>query len=119
MAQAIPRVICERSSEYRLTSVLHKFRHGRDELYDIRAVAAESNYPPDITDYMNRLWLNGDIGAVVPWGQLNYLIFANFLLTGDWIRDFSGYIEKVVDAGVRTVMFAGDAVSRMAKCYLL
>ncbi|KAF9788629.1 serine carboxypeptidase [Thelephora terrestris] len=66
-----------------------------------------STYPPDFTD-----WLNGQIakiGANVYWTSASTTVYNNFYSTGDWMRTSLPYLEKVINAGIRTVIYDGDA----------
>lgn len=38
-------------------------------------------------------------------------MYANFASTGDWMRNSRGDLEKVIDKGVKVLVYAGDAVS--------
>jgi len=49
------------------------------------------------------------IGNAHPWVQTNFGVYSNFASTGDWMRSSRWALEAVIDAGVRTVIYAGDA----------
>lgn len=77
--------------------------------YDVYYVLdyENSTYPPDFSD-----WLNNQtkaIGAEATWTQLSGTVYNNFFKTGDWMRSSISYLEKVINAGVRTILYDGDA----------
>jgi hypothetical protein len=49
------------------------------------------------------------IGSQSTWIEINYGVYNNFALTGDWMRSSSSNLELVINAGVRTVLYDGDA----------
>jgi carboxypeptidase C (cathepsin A) len=84
-----------------------------------------SNYPPDLTQWLNN---QSAIGAEKNWSSSNNTIFNTFISTGscdhnayppytltglvligDWARSSIGALERVIEAGVRTVIYSGDA----------
>ncbi|KAF9465808.1 serine carboxypeptidase [Collybia nuda] len=64
-------------------------------------------YPPDITDYLNSV--ASKIGAESTWQFTNRGVYNNFAATGDWMRNSRPDLETVINAGVRTIVFDGDA----------
>ena len=64
-------------------------------------------YPADITDYLASV--ANTIGAESKWSMTNYDVYSNFAYTGDWMRNSAIDLAKVVDAGVRTLIYVGDA----------
>ncbi|KAF9255947.1 serine carboxypeptidase [Marasmius fiardii PR-910] len=64
-------------------------------------------YPPNITNYINSI--RSSIGAEVPWSDFNPLVYANFVYTGDWMRNSRPDLERVINSGVRVLIYAGDA----------
>ncbi|KAF9644244.1 alpha/beta-hydrolase [Thelephora ganbajun] len=78
-------------------------------VWDVYYVLARSpsGYPADFTN-----WLNSKtslIGADVTWSASSSIIYNNFFSTGDWMRSSSHYLEKVINAGIRTAIYDGDA----------
>lgn len=77
-------------------------------------------YPPDITQYLTNTSLMKTIGAESTWVMSNDDIYFNFADTGDWMRTSRPLLEKVIDAGVRTVIYDGDAVRLLCwLCYVV
>ena len=66
-------------------------------------------YPPIIEPYLNSEEVTSKIGSEGTWAMSNYDIVYQFNLTGDYIRSKSSYLETVINAGVRTVLYNGDA----------
>ncbi|KAF9644836.1 serine carboxypeptidase [Thelephora ganbajun] len=66
-----------------------------------------SGYPADFTDWLNSQ--TSSIGADVTWSASSSTIYNNFFSTGDWMRSTRPYLEKVINAGVRTAIYDGDA----------
>jgi len=85
-------------------------------------------YPPDFTNYINGI--ASKVGGQGTWQFSNDDVYSNFfatgraflipcrsntaygLSTGDWMRNSRPDLETVINAGVRTIVFDGDAVSR-------
>jgi carboxypeptidase C (cathepsin A) len=66
-------------------------------------------YPHPIEPYLNLAEVTSKIGSEGTWAMSNNDIVYQFNLTGDYIRSKKIYLEAVIDAGVRTVLYDGDA----------
>ncbi|KAI0758948.1 alpha/beta-hydrolase [Fomes fomentarius] len=66
-------------------------------------------YPPDITSYLRSSAVTSKIGAESTWQKTNNQVYSNFASTGDWMHNSRPDLEKVIDAGVRTLIYDGDA----------
>ncbi|KAL1743846.1 Alpha/Beta hydrolase protein [Schizophyllum fasciatum] len=77
--------------------------------WDVYYVLSETPdpYPADITDYLGSI--SSAIGAESNWSMTNYDVYTNFAYTGDWMRNSALDLQRVVDAGVRTLVYVGDA----------
>ncbi|KAJ6549989.1 serine carboxypeptidase [Mycena capillaripes] len=77
--------------------------------HDIYYVPADEfdTYPPDITSYLASV--ADSIGAEVDWQMSNGDVYDNFADTGDWMRSALPALEAVSDAGVRVLLYNGDA----------
>jgi carboxypeptidase C (cathepsin A) len=64
-------------------------------------------YPPNITDYLNTI--RSKVGAATTWQETSDDVYYRFAATGDWMRTSKAYLENVVNSGVRTLIFDGDA----------
>ncbi|KAH8080720.1 serine carboxypeptidase [Cristinia sonorae] len=83
--------------------------------YDYYYVPSErpDPYPADFTEYINSENVTSKIGAEGTWADFSPLVYANFAATGDWVRSAREDLETVINAGVRTLIFAGDAVDAL------
>ncbi|PLW10658.1 hypothetical protein PCANC_17821 [Puccinia coronata f. sp. avenae] len=78
--------------------------------YDARQ--NESNpFPPDLTPLLNDTRFKASIGVPsnVNWYDCNDDVHMDFEGGGDWMRDYSKPLERIINAGIRTLMYAGDA----------
>lgn len=66
-------------------------------------------YPPDLTAYLDSSNVTSVIGSQNTWSQSNYNIYNQFLAGGDWMRSQLPNLEMVINSGVRTVIYDGDA----------
>jgi len=81
---------------------------GKFDVYDVRA-PSDDPYPPDITTYLRLSSVTSKIGAEQTWTQSNDQIYSNFASTGDWMHNSAPKLETVINAGVRTIVYDGDA----------
>lgn len=70
-------------------------------------------YPPDLTTYLTNKSLMSKIGAEVTWSESSNTVYSNFARTGDWMTNSRPFLETVINAGVRTIIYDGDAVRRV------
>ncbi|KAF5314902.1 hypothetical protein D9619_007517 [Psilocybe cf. subviscida] len=77
--------------------------------YDVYYVLTEDPdpYPPAITTFLNTVATQ--IGGEVRWTQSSNAVYRNFSLTGDWMKNSSPDLEFVINSGVRTIIYDGDA----------
>ncbi|KAF8500349.1 serine carboxypeptidase [Russula emetica] len=68
-------------------------------------------YPPALEPYLQSSAVTSEIGSQSPspWVETNYEVYSQFAATGDWMRSSSPYLEMVINSGVRTVVYDGDA----------
>jgi carboxypeptidase C (cathepsin A) len=66
-------------------------------------------YPPALDNYLNSPVVTSKIGSYHTWLETNMDVYNNFAATGDWMRTSRPDLEKVINAGVRTVIYDGDA----------
>ncbi|KAG6861354.1 hypothetical protein C0995_001087 [Termitomyces sp. Mi166 len=78
----------------------------KDQVYYVLTPTPDP-YPPDITNYLNSI--SPKIGAETKWTETNTDVYSSFASTGDWMRNSRPALESVIDAGVRTIIFDGDA----------
>lgn len=53
--------------------------------------------------------MTSKIGSQSTWVETSSSVFNRFGTTGDWMRSSSSNLELVINAGVRTVIYDGDA----------
>jgi carboxypeptidase C (cathepsin A) len=66
-------------------------------------------YPPTLDPYLHSAAVTSKIGSQSTWVESNTDIYDQFAATGDWMRSSSPNLEAVINAGVRTVIYDGDA----------
>ncbi|KAJ3556291.1 hypothetical protein NM688_g2106 [Phlebia brevispora] len=79
--------------------------------YDVYFILARDPdpYPPDLSTYLGNKTLMSVIGAESAWSETSDTVYDNFAKTGDWMTNSRPLLETVIDAGVRTIVFDGDA----------
>jgi len=79
--------------------------------WDVYYVPTENPdpYPPPLDNYLNNTAVTSKIGSHVEWEEVNIDVYNNFAATGDWMRTSLPDLEKVINAGVRTIIYDGDA----------
>ncbi|KAI0326943.1 serine carboxypeptidase [Cubamyces sp. BRFM 1775] len=77
--------------------------------YDSDYILAKSPdaYPPDITAYINNTALRSKIGADVAWEIVDRGVLAAF--ESEWSQNARPTLESVINDGLRTVLYDGDA----------
>ncbi|CUA72024.1 hypothetical protein RSOLAG22IIIB_04885 [Rhizoctonia solani] len=78
---------------------------GDYDFYDVRL----KDTPHEGSALFNDLDFKARIGAEGHWERTSDQIFQNFESTGDWMKATRQDLEKVINAGVRTLILAGDA----------
>ena len=66
-------------------------------------------YPPPLDKYLNSHAVTSKIGSHAKWKAANFDVYEHFAATGDLIRTSLPDLETVINAGVRTVIYDGDA----------
>ncbi|KAI0000651.1 serine carboxypeptidase [Russula compacta] len=66
-------------------------------------------YPPPLDNYLNSPAVTSKIGSQTTWQTTSNVVTQNFGATGDWMRSSLPDLEFVINAGVRTVIYDGDA----------
>ncbi|KAI0341285.1 serine carboxypeptidase [Trametopsis cervina] len=79
--------------------------------WDVYFVLAQNPdaYPPDLSTYLGSSSLKSKIGAESSWQETNDDVYDNFANTGDWMTNSRPHLENVISAGVRTIVYVGDA----------
>ena len=66
-------------------------------------------YPPKLNSYLHSSAITSKIGSQSKWVKRNNHVYAQFAAAGDWMRSSLRDLETVIDSGVRTVIYDGDA----------
>jgi len=66
-------------------------------------------YPPPLDKYLNSQAVTSKIGSHAKWEATNLDVYYHFAATGDSMRTSLPDLETVINAGVRTVIYDGDA----------
>ncbi|KAI0829246.1 serine carboxypeptidase [Trametes gibbosa] len=79
--------------------------------YDVYYVLTKNPdpYPPPLDTYLGSKTLMKKIGAESEWEETSVDVYSNFGQTGDWMHNSRPNLEKVINAGVRTIVYDGDA----------
>ncbi|KAF5360521.1 hypothetical protein D9756_004504 [Leucocoprinus leucothites] len=96
---------CTRAQTYCNANILGLLAGDWDVYYV--PTANPDPYPPDLTNYLSSI--ASKIGAESTWQESNILIYENFEVAGDWMRNSRPELETVINAGVRTIIYDGDA----------
>ncbi|KEP50782.1 serine carboxypeptidase [Rhizoctonia solani 123E] len=99
--------VCSSAQSYCNSRVLSPLG-GNYDVYDVR-VKNPDPYPYDPTSLLSSSSFRSKIGALKAWTTTNTQVYSNFASTGDWMRNSRPDLEKVINAGVRTLILAGDA----------
>ena len=99
--------ICSAAQDYCNSQILSPLADNWDYYYV--PVMNPDPYPPQINTYLTNPAVISKIGSKSAWQESNNNIYYQFALTGDWMRSALPALEAVIDAGVRTVIYAGDA----------
>ncbi|KAJ3575512.1 hypothetical protein NP233_g1062 [Leucocoprinus birnbaumii] len=102
---AVDNFTCTAAQAYCNANVLGQLSGNWDVYYV--PTANPDPYPPAIANYLNSV--ASTIGAEATWQQSNELIYENFAVAGDWMRNSRPDLESVINAGVRTIIYDGDA----------
>ncbi|KAL5528105.1 hypothetical protein ACEPAF_7241 [Sanghuangporus sanghuang] len=81
---------------------------GSFDVYDVRE-PSDDPYPPDIVPLLQSTSFMNSIGAESTFTESSNGVYSNFASTGDWMLNSAPDLAAVVDAGVRTVIYDGDA----------
>ena len=66
-------------------------------------------YPPALEPYLQSSAVTSKIGSQSTWEEANNEVYSQFVATGDIMRSSLPNLEMVINSGVRTVVYDGDA----------
>ena len=81
---------------------------GNWDVYYVLALDPDP-YPPQLDNYLTDPAVTSKIGSQSEWQETNLDVYDSFAATGDWTRSSSPDLERVINEGVRTVIYVGDA----------
>ncbi|KAF5343788.1 hypothetical protein D9757_007134 [Collybiopsis confluens] len=97
--------VCSKAQSFCNDNILSPLA-GNFDVYYVLATNPDP-YPPDLTSYLRSIQTK--IGAESTWQETNDQVYDNFAATGDWMRNSRPDLESVINAGVRVVVYDGDA----------
>ncbi|KAA1476177.1 serine carboxypeptidase [Dentipellis sp. KUC8613] len=99
--------VCSQAQNYCNNNILSPLA-GNWDVYYVLAQNPDP-YPPDLTSYLTSRAVTSKIGSQSTWQETNDDVYDNFAETGDWMRNSAPNLETVINSGVRTVVYDGDA----------
>ncbi|KAI0053186.1 serine carboxypeptidase [Auriscalpium vulgare] len=99
--------VCSSAQDYCNNNILSPLAGNWDVYYV--PTANPDPYPADLTSYLTSSAVTSKIGSQSTWQETNDDVYDNFAATGDWMRSSKPALETVIKAGVRTVVYDGDA----------
>ena len=100
-------VVCSAAQNWCISSIYDPLA-GDWDVYYVPANRPDP-YPPVLEPYLQSSAVTSKIGSQATWSALNDLVFYQFLATGDRVRSARPYLETVINSGVRTIIYDGDA----------
>ncbi|KAJ7635296.1 Alpha/Beta hydrolase protein [Roridomyces roridus] len=97
--------VCSKAQSFCNGNIISRLIGDHDEYYVLSG--SDDLYPPDINSWLSSV--QTQIGAEVTREMTNGDVYDNFALTGDWMRSKLPALDAVVDAGVRVMIYNGDA----------
>ncbi|KAJ8521695.1 hypothetical protein ONZ45_g1632 [Pleurotus djamor] len=97
--------VCSRAQSFCNNNILSSLA-GNFDVYYVLATNPDP-YPPSFTTWLNSV--ASKIGGEVTYTTSSRTVYNNFAATGDWMRNSRPDLETVINAGVRTIIFDGDA----------
>ena len=100
--------VCAAAVNFCNTKVFFSLEGTTWDPYYVLASAPDS-FPPVIEPYLNKPAVASKIGGLGTFQHANLTIYNNFSTTGDWMRTSRPDLEKIINAGVQTILYDGDA----------
>ncbi|KAF9448783.1 serine carboxypeptidase [Macrolepiota fuliginosa MF-IS2] len=100
--------VCSSAQSYCNNNILSPLAGNWDVYYVL--TQNPDPYPPAIASYLNSV--ASTIGGEVTWTESSDTVYNHFAATGklcDWMRNSRPNLETVINAGVRTIVYDGDA----------
>jgi len=107
---------CNHGGSNAVCSAAQSFCNGRilgplSGNWDVYYVPTENPdpYPPQLDSYLHSSAVTSKIGSQSTWVKGNRNVYAQFAAAGDWMRSSIRDLDMVINFGVRTVIYDGDA----------
>jgi cathepsin A (carboxypeptidase C) len=105
---------CVPGSFYCNSAMIQPFQSTGLNIYDIRKKCDPANslcydILNDIESFLNDPRVQSELGVDVHYEGCKRDINMNFLLAGDWMRPYVNYVAPILEAGVKVLIYAGDA----------
>lgn len=100
---------CSNATVFCNDHLLFKLHGDWNRNYVLTPSERASEYPSDFIPWLTSSEVVSAIGAELPFTPGNKDIVQNFQDKGDWMRSTKPQLEAIIDAGVRVVLYAGDA----------
>jgi hypothetical protein len=100
--------VCAAATEFCNDKILFFAQGTTWDPYYVLARAPDP-FPPSIDPYLDDPAIATKIGGFGTFQDGNQSIYNSFINSGDWLRTSRPDLEKVINAGVRTILYDGDA----------
>ncbi|KZV66346.1 serine carboxypeptidase [Peniophora sp. CONT] len=100
---------CSNATVFCNDHLLFKLNGNWDQNYVLTPRERADEYPSNFIPWLTSSEVVNAIGAELPFTPGNQDIAKNFQDKGDWMRSTKPRLERVIDAGVRVILYVGDA----------
>lgn len=100
-------VVCSTAQHWCNIQIINRFSGKWDVFYV--PTANPDPYPPTLEPYLHSSAMTSKIGSPSTWTKANREVYFQFAATGDWMRSSRPKLEKIINSGVRTVVYDDDA----------
>jgi hypothetical protein len=100
-------VVCSTADNWCSEEILEPLAANWDIYYV--PTANPDPYPPPLEPYLQSSAVTSKIGSQSTWEMSNLEVYLQFSATGDLARSSLPNLEMVINSGVRTVVYDGDA----------
>ena len=100
-------MVCSTAENWCEPEILQPLVGNWDEYYVL--TANPDPYPPALEPYLQSSAVTSKIGSQSTWEEANNEVYSQFVATGDIMRSSLPNLEMVINSGVRTVVYDGDA----------
>ncbi|KAH8826231.1 alpha/beta-hydrolase [Flagelloscypha sp. PMI_526] len=97
--------VCSSATSYCNSNILSPLAGNWDVYYVL--TANPDPYPPSFATWLNSV--RTQIGAEVSWTSNNGTVYNNIVSAGDWMFNSADELATVINAGIKTLVYCGDA----------